>query len=254
MRFILSLTLAAFFLPSLAFGDSQKLCVLTLRQLRSTQLFLGMQAVDKLTDRMKGRGFYDIENAVLWKKHLQNNPARVVKGPLDPKNKQSFYFIVNGNHHTEAVDRIQALQGLTWSERWVYAEQILDLSHLSWGNFWKTMNQKNFLLLLNQRGNPTSFKSFKRDGLLDVLLDTPISGLMNDSGRSMAEHLLDKGLIKRPNGQPYWQFKWAVELRKLWRSKKIDPLKDSKKAEDAAEAFAQSDDAKDLPGFKTQED
>lgn len=226
-------------------------CAVHLRELRSTQLFLGMTAVEKMTDDLVKRGLYLLDKKIEWKDYLTENAVTTVKGPND-SNGKPLYFVVNGNHHVEAANRIQALQNLTWDERWVYANEALDFSQLNWRSFWEQMNEQKLILLLNQRGTPTTFERFRDDQLLEVLKETPISGLINDTGRSMAEYLLDVGMIEKPKGQLYWQFQWAVALRKIWKNAKVDPLKNISKAKKMAKAFARSDDAKGLPGFKNR--
>jgi hypothetical protein len=155
--------------------------------LHPTQIAVGYQQVAEKYERLDKKSKKDLQE------YLETHHVPVVKG-YDNK-----LFIIDHHHLCCALHRIDP-------DFKVYIDIVVDLSHLSYIDFWKTMYEKKYVWLYDENGKELSLEEFPRR------LPGNILGLQNDPYRAMAGVVRKLGAYEK-DWTPFAEFTWANFLR-----------------------------------------
>lgn len=202
-------------------------CRIEVSQLRPTQITVGMITVQEKQREISKKKKDPTElNSFLKKKY-----EPVVIGP-----RENFY-IVDHHHLARAL----------WEEKiaTTYASIIANYSNLDQVEFWKVMNEQNWIFPFDENGNgPLSWENIPKN----------ISDLRDDPYRSLATRVRDEGGYKKTKIL-YAEAQWANFFRKRIRIQNSDSGQGQdfegnfETAVEQALVLAHSSEAKDLPGY-----
>ncbi len=164
------------------FRISAELTQVPLKELRPTQLTVGMRAV-----REKSEG---------WNELPEHERSARMAGQLFAavKGKNGTYFILDG-HHT-------ALALLNDKAKGVQVGLVVDLSHLSDEEFWVFLDHRSWVHCYDRHG--------KRQPLEQM--PARLEDLVDDPYRSLAASVQREGGFCEPD-EPFFEFLWANHFR-----------------------------------------
>ncbi len=190
--------------------------------MRPTQGVVGFKWVAKKVEK-----FGDMPSKEL-RKNLEENPAPAVFGPDDS------IFILDKHHEFTALVELKIKKA--------YIEVLADFSKLTWIEFNKRMIRRKWLYFGDRRGAMTY--------RLKTLPES-VNDLRNDPYRALASFLRKAGGFEK-TGIPHAEFQWANALRKRIPISMIQEDFDTALA--MALDFAESYEARDLPGYLGDDD
>jgi hypothetical protein len=160
--------------------------MMSIKDLHPTQIAVGYQQV-----KVKKEKLASLKHTEL-KKYLKAHPVPVVKG-------HGGYFMIDHHHLCLAAHKLGIKE--------VYTDMHANLSHLSEVDFWKMMQDLNYIWLYDEQGTPIPFSDLPQH------LPPCVEGLKNDPYRSLA------GLVRNQGGYdkvdiPYSEFIWAIYFRR----------------------------------------
>jgi len=199
--------------------SKSKLVTVKLRKLRPTQLAVGMKQVELKQERLRKLAK---EKKDKLEDFITERPIRVVMGP------DGDAYIIDHHHLGLALIR----EGHTTASVQVEA----DYSHLSTAEFWKKMQEMNYVY------------PYDADGKKRAVADIPdsLTKMQDDPYRALAGFARNEGAFKK-DWTPFAEFKWADYFRKL--IPKADVEKDFDKALKKAVELAREPAASKLPGY-----
>lgn len=200
-------------------GKPQKPVVIKLKNLKPTQLCVGMKQVELKQDRLKklAKDKKDkLDDFIL------DRPIRVVMGP------NGDAYIIDHHHLGLALIR----EGHTSAPVLVEA----DYSALSVAAFWKKMEEMNYVYPYDADGKKRA---------VGEIPDT-LTKMQDDPYRALAGFARNEGAFKK-DWTPFAEFKWADYFRKLIPKADVD--KDFDKALKRAVELARDPAASKLPGY-----
>jgi len=198
-------------------------CRIEVREIRPTQITVGMLTVhEKQLEISKKKKHPSELDAFLKKKY-----EPVVIGP------QESFYIVDHHHLARAL----------WEEKIeiTYASIIANFSDLNEAEFWKAMNEQNWIFSFDENGDgPLSPEN----------LPKRVSELRDDPYRSVAARVRDEGGYKKTKIL-YAEAQWAHFFRKRihFQNSELRLDQNFKIAIEQAHVLAHSAEAKDLPGY-----
>lgn len=193
-------------------------CDVAIARLLPTQFALGMREVDERASKLSGMGSGKLD------KYVNANPAIVVIGP------RGDVYIVDHQHLARALQDVGV--------KTMLAEVKDNLSSLSDTDFWKEMEGRRWVRLLNERGEGP---------LTHDLLPTSIKQMKNDPYRSLAWAVRKQGGYDKTDVF-FADFLWADFFRTRIVIGSADKAFDQ--ALDEALILAHDSAAKNLPGWK----
>ncbi|MEZ0224544.1 MAG: ParB-like protein [Alphaproteobacteria bacterium] len=205
--------------PIPAAKDKKKPKVIKLKNLKPTQIAVGMKQV-----ALKQKRLRELEKDKKDKldEFILDRPIRVVLGP------DGDAYVIDHHHLALALIR----EGHKTAPVLVEA----DYSHLSPSDFWQKMEDMHYVYPYDADGIKRSV-----DDIPDKLTD-----LQDDPYRALAGFARNDGAFKK-DWTPFAEFKWADYFRKLIPKALVE--KDFDKALKKAVEFARAPSASHLPGY-----
>jgi len=197
-------------------ADSSQFVTVKLKDLRPTQITVGLIAVEAMVRR------WEAMSRRRRKAHLDDRWFPAAKGPDDA------YYITDHHHHGVALHRCGV--------RKVRIIMLKDLSELESKPFWMAMDHYNWVHPYNAKGHRDDFSRIPKK----------LTQLKDDPYRSLADHVQKLGGYAATD-VPYEEFLWADYFRE-----RIDIGKDGAGWDNAvatALALAKDIKGKCLPGW-----
>lgn len=199
--------------PGLAKGTQAKIKT---SDLHPTQFALGMGEVDARAKKLRGMGKDEL------KTYLQDKLSPVIIGP------NGMAYLIDRHHLARAVEESK--------NEHIYVEIKENWSQLSQEEFEAQMVHNRYCWLFDEDGNAMAFSQ----------LPEKIKFMRDDPFRTLVWQLREDGVIDKTT-TPFAEFLWANALRSKIEKKVLKERPQTAYAK--AKIFAQSDEAKTLPGF-----
>ncbi len=205
------------------FGKAAGHDVIPLSQIMPTQITVGMRQVKSKQKFLRKLA----QNPERLAKFLFEHPIPIVKGP------EGKSYAIDHHHLGCALVREKFKTAII--------VVVADYSALSKNDFWRTMEEMQYVHLYDEKGRKRSFKS----------IPEKLSDLKDDPYRSLAGFARRKGAFEKVH-TPFSEFRWADYFRKNIPQKNV--ARDFEKALENAANLARKPEAYDLPGCKLKQD
>lgn len=171
---------------SSASDTDQRSMYIKLSAISPTQISVGMAAAQAKFSKLQKKGGKELTHYMLRHK------VPVVRG------FGGTYYAVDHHHLLHTLLRLGIGE--------VPVDVRMDISHLSFDEFWNRMQDLGFLWPYDNTGSPLSLMHFVRD------LPADIKGMRDDPYRSLAGMVRDRGGFAK-DWTPFAEFRWANYLR-----------------------------------------
>jgi len=225
LTIILHLTYSAV-VPAMA---SERLRFVDVNELRPTQMNIGLIEVKRKAEKLESFSNHQLDE------YLRENPIPVVIGPHEK------LYLVDHHHLSRALIENQNKVDKKRRHTNVYITIIADLSNLSKNEFWKEMAARNYTFLKDANGNDIEPKDLPKN----------VADMGDDFYRSLAGAVKNDGAYTKVK-TPFTEFAWATFFRERIKLQPGDPKTNFVTAKRQAIALAQSEDARNLPGFRSR--